>query len=66
MLAKFDDTDSELEGAIGNGLHFKEKGKIYFYVNDQYRKNLNLSTSYFFLSTFSFFLEQTGNETLEY
>jgi hypothetical protein len=37
MLAKFDNTDGELEGAIGNALHFKEKveskKQIVFYVN---------------------------------
>ena len=27
MLAKFDDSYGELESAIGNALHFKEKGK---------------------------------------
>jgi hypothetical protein len=25
VVADFDDADGELEGAIGNGLHFKEK-----------------------------------------
>jgi hypothetical protein len=60
VLTEFDDADGELEGAIGDWLHFKEKGKrkkekfLLILTNNIAKRQIYLHLIFsFFLSTFS-------------